>query len=351
MWLKVKELRRLIAGLGFRLIQNCKSHPEENAHLKRSPRADDGEFSIPRILKIKILEETLSYLYYDNNIREYSALDYQTPYPYLKRKPPEGDDKIRFARPIILDEAVVELGPWSGDNVLAQHHYIYKFLAEKGILGKRAMQPNVHHYQQGKSMSCGLAVLRMVFEFLGEQLMEKELSENLKMHSFGTLLTDLGVIALNRGYKVTSYTFHLPLLAPLRIDFGSRIKKGHLQKIKPRPSDRMTFESWKRYLSQGGCLIWDFPKIVLVKNWINKDIPCIININTAALNRYWRNWDNGHFLVVNGIERKEISVLDPDLPGNKGKYVIKNDLLLPAWAINAKRSSGYLMVIEKDSKK
>ncbi|MBP8591235.1 hypothetical protein KBI33_02055 [Candidatus Shapirobacteria bacterium] len=131
-WLKVKELRRLIAGLGFRLIQNYKVHPEENAYLKRSPRADDGEFFISRILKIKseddLLEEALSYLYYDNNIREYSALDYQTPYPYLKRKLPEADDKIRFARPIILDEAAVELDPWSGDNVLTQYPRTKNFI-------------------------------------------------------------------------------------------------------------------------------------------------------------------------------------------------------------------------------
>lgn len=211
------------------------------------------------------------------------------------------------------------------------------------------MQPNVRHYQQQKGMSCGLAVLRMVFEHLGDQLTEKDLSENLKMHSFGTFLTDLGVIALNRGYKVTSYTFHLPLLAPLKIDFGIRIEEDHLQKIKPRPSDKMTLESWKRYLAQGGNLVWDFPKITLIKNCIRKDIPCIINVNIAALNRYWRNWDNGHFLIANGVDKLKTYVLDPDLPESKGRYTIENDLLLPAWAINAKRSSGCLMVIERNS--
>ncbi|MBP8591499.1 hypothetical protein KBI33_03510 [Candidatus Shapirobacteria bacterium] len=91
-WLKVKELRRLIAGLGFRLIQNYKSHPEENAHLKRSPRADDEEFSIPRILKIKSkdgpLEETFSYFYYYNNVRKHSSPGHQTSYQYLKGKLP-----------------------------------------------------------------------------------------------------------------------------------------------------------------------------------------------------------------------------------------------------------------------
>lgn len=127
-WLKVRELRRLIAGFGCRLIQNHKRHPEENAHLERSHRTDDEEFYIPRVLKIKsqddLLEEALSYLYYYNNIREHSSLGYQTPYQYLKRKLPDIDDKIRYAYPIMLDKVAVELGPWSGYNVLAQHQIL-----------------------------------------------------------------------------------------------------------------------------------------------------------------------------------------------------------------------------------
>jgi len=124
-WMKVKELRKLLRGFGCRLIQNHKGHPEENAHLERSHRTDDDEFYIPRVLKIKsekdLLNEALGYLYYYNNIREHSALDYQTPYQYLKMKLPEIDDKIRFTCPIMLDKIAVELGSWSGYNVLAHH--------------------------------------------------------------------------------------------------------------------------------------------------------------------------------------------------------------------------------------
>jgi hypothetical protein len=34
---------------------------------------------------------------------------------------PDIDDKIRFVIPIMLDRVSVELGPWSGYHVLAQH--------------------------------------------------------------------------------------------------------------------------------------------------------------------------------------------------------------------------------------
>jgi len=124
-WMKIKELRKLIAGFGCRLIQNHKGHPEENAHLERSHRTDDEEFYIPRALRIKseeeLLEEALGYIYYYNNLREHSSLNNQTPYQHLKMRMPEIDDNIRYVPPIILDDISVKLGPWGGYNVLAQH--------------------------------------------------------------------------------------------------------------------------------------------------------------------------------------------------------------------------------------
>ena len=36
-------------------------------------------------------------------------------------KLPEIDDRIRYVRPVLLDEVSVRLGPWSGYNVLAHH--------------------------------------------------------------------------------------------------------------------------------------------------------------------------------------------------------------------------------------
>jgi len=124
-WMKLRELRKLLKGLGCRVIQNHKGHCEENAHVERSHRTDDDEFYIPRALHINsehdLLDEAMGYIYYYNNVREHSSLGYQTPFEYLKDQLPEIDDNIRVLIPIMLDEAAVALGPWSGYNVLAQH--------------------------------------------------------------------------------------------------------------------------------------------------------------------------------------------------------------------------------------
>ena len=124
-WMKVTELRKLIHGFGCRLIQNHKGHCEENAHVERSHRTDDDEFYIPRVMQIKseadLLNEAMGYIYYYNNLREHSSLNYQAPFSYLKTQLPHIDDKMRFVIPIMLDNVSVQLGHWSGYNVLAQY--------------------------------------------------------------------------------------------------------------------------------------------------------------------------------------------------------------------------------------
>ena len=127
-FMKITELRKLIKGFGCSLIQNHKGHPEENAHLERSHRTDDDEFYIPRVLKLRdeqsLCDEALGYIYYYNNLREHSSLNDQTPFQYLKQQLPLIDDNIRFVLPIMLDKVSVQLGDWSGYNVLAQNQIL-----------------------------------------------------------------------------------------------------------------------------------------------------------------------------------------------------------------------------------
>ncbi len=139
-WLKVQDLRKLIGGFGCRLIQNHKGHAEENAHLERSHLTDDEEFYIPRVLHLRseadLLDEATGYIYYYDNIRGHSSLNYRTPFAHLKSQLPDIDDKIRFIIPILLDDVSVRLGPWSGYHVLAQHLTVFDYLTAF-VVGKQ----------------------------------------------------------------------------------------------------------------------------------------------------------------------------------------------------------------------
>jgi len=131
-WMKIRDLRKLISGFGCRMIQNHKGHPEENAHLERSHRTDDDEFYRLRALRFHsekhLLEEALHFIYYYNNVREHSSLDYSTPFAHLKQQNPDVKDDIRYFQPFILDDVSVKLGPWSGYNLLAQHLVEYTII-------------------------------------------------------------------------------------------------------------------------------------------------------------------------------------------------------------------------------
>lgn len=210
------------------------------------------------------------------------------------------------------------------------------------------MKLNVPYFSQERNVTCGLAALRMMLGFFGNEVSEKELAKEVKMHSFGTFSTDLGRIALKKGFKIKCYTCHLGLLGPLKLPYGTKIDEVILKQIKVAPRDKMTFESWENYIQSGGELIWDIPKLNQLEHFISiKKTPCLVSVNTATLRRYWKNWDNGHLLVINGVDAGVVNVLDPD-PENVGKnYELDKDLFLPAWVINGIRSSSYILVVQK----
>ena len=58
----------------------------------------------------------------------HSALDCQTAFECLKRQLPDIKDEIRYVVPIMLDKVAVELGPWSGYNVLAPYQSLINSL-------------------------------------------------------------------------------------------------------------------------------------------------------------------------------------------------------------------------------
>jgi len=107
------------------LIQNHKGHCEENAHLERSHRTDDEEFYISQVFRIRneeeLLDEAMGYMYYYNNVRKHSALNYQSPFQILKQNSPYLLDSIRFTIPFLLDYTAANIGPWSGYNDLTQN--------------------------------------------------------------------------------------------------------------------------------------------------------------------------------------------------------------------------------------
>jgi hypothetical protein len=125
-------LEEFLQGRGIRHKLIPIATPKQNGKVERSHRTDDEEFYIPRIMRIKseadLLNEAMGYIYYYDNVRSHSALNYRTPFAHLKSQLPDIDDKIRLVIPIMLDDVSVKLGPWSGYHVLVQHPIDYDIM-------------------------------------------------------------------------------------------------------------------------------------------------------------------------------------------------------------------------------
>lgn len=205
------------------------------------------------------------------------------------------------------------------------------------------MKLKVPYFAQEQSKTCGIAALRMVLDYHSDPSSEKELLQDIKLHSFGTFSTDLGSIALKRAHKVKSYTMHLSLLGPLNLSLGQKVTQQTLKKVKVLPKDQMTFQSWESYLKSGGELVYDFPKIEQLIENLEQSVPCIISVNTTILGDFHQRSDNAHQLVVIGHEDNNIIVLDPEAR----ERLIDRDQLLAAWIVNAIRSSAYLLTMQR----
>lgn len=210
----------------------------------------------------------------------------------------------------------------------------------------------VPFFKQERQKTCGLAVLRMILAYFGQEVIEKDLAKTIPIYSAGTYTTDMAMTAKELGnFDSQAYTMNLPILGSLKLPFGTKIDRSKIRSINPRPSDRTTYKTIRNYVEKGGVIYWDYPRLEMLREWIDKDVPCIISVNTTALNQYWKHWDNGHYLIVEGYdEQGNFGVIDSSCNEDKARYIIKGDLLLAAWTVHMRKSSDYLMVIYPNEK-
>lgn len=186
----------------------------------------------------------------------------------------------------------------------------------------------------------------MMLSALGEEISEKEYMKLMTIHSYGIFSTELVIPFIKKGFKVTAYTWNLPVLAHLNLAIGATIVEKHLKYGLATPSTRAVAQSVVKYLKAGGKLFWQPPTLALLRKSVSKS-PALVSVNTASLGDYWRHWNNGHYLVVSEVGNEKSFVHDPYYDEAKGSYWVENERLIPAITVNAIRSTDFCMMIEK----
>ncbi len=208
-----------------------------------------------------------------------------------------------------------------------------------------SMKLTIPYFPQEKNNSCGLACLRMMLAYHDDLVTEKELSKQIDAHSFGAFSTDLGLIALKRGYKVHCKTMYLPLVDPLKIKPNTEITLEMLQKLHVPAKTQMTYDSWINYLQAGGELIYDLPSQNQLNMALDQNIPVLISLTLTLIERFTKHWDAGHYVLISGEEDGRYLMNDPASQQVDGQLTLASQQLLTAWTVNAVQSSNYLMTI------
>lgn len=209
------------------------------------------------------------------------------------------------------------------------------------------MKLRVPYHKQEKLKTCGVACLRMMLAYYGDEYNESELAKNVKMYKVGTYSTDLAIAAINldQNYKAIAYSSNLGFFSRLNIKSGALINNDILNKHAKK--NKFYLNKYKEFLSNGGTLIYDFPKFELIKKQIDIKRPCLVSVNTAMLDKFWDSPWNGHYFVVVGYTNDSVIVLDPDPWDKNYEYEIPLNIFIPAWSVNAVASTDFLMIISK----
>lgn len=122
--------------------------------------------------------------------------------------------------------------------------------------------------RQATDYTCGVAAVQSVFGYYGEEIREDVLSKELKADpKDGTKYEEIVSLAKSKGFAVQVHT-------------------------------NMRFEALTRLLDQRK------PVIVLIQAWSEKPVD------------YAKDWDDGHYVVAIGYDKKNVYFMDPSTLGN-----------------------------------
>jgi ABC-type bacteriocin/lantibiotic exporter with double-glycine peptidase domain len=206
----------------------------------------------------------------------------------------------------------------------------------------------VPHYKQEGSMTCGLACVRMLLGYYGFNVSEEDILRETYMHKFGSWFSDLAKSFEKRGLKTKVYTINLHIYSPFWEGESKDQLRDRLLKRKTKLKGLLRIEVERAidYLDMGGDIEVKIPDPKMILKLLEKQ-PIMIPVSRSLIYED-RIDDIGHYLVINGFDGDNYSVLDPGPNLVKGKeFKVKQEVLEYAWLANNRDSDGFLMEIIK----
>lgn len=183
---------------------------------------------------------------------------------------------------------------------------------------------------QPNDTTCGPTSLHAVYRYYGDKIpLEQVIREVRHLKTGGTLGVYLAHHALQRGYYAIIYTYNLQIFDPTWFEYPSHVIQKKLEETLPFCKDSKQYETVQAYidyLKMGGEIRFEDLTPMLIKKYLNQNIPILTGLLSTFLYRSPREIqvDNqllfddlrgeptGHFVVLAGYDKKVQKVLVAD---------------------------------------
>lgn len=228
------------------------------------------------------------------------------------------------------------------------------------------------HFQiaaQPDEVTCGPTCLHGIYRYYGDDVGLDEVIGGVDMLSgqgAGTLDVFLANHALERGYRVTLFTYNLQLFDPSWFllpvaDFAARLRAQAESKADMKL--RQATAGYLRFLDLGGKLRQEDLRPSLMRRYLNRGVPIMTGLSATYLYQARREVPEtstpddvrgqpvGHFVVLSGYDRdtRLVDVADPyewnPLSGQR-YYSVDLNRLIVAVLLGSFTYDANLLVIE-----
>lgn len=223
---------------------------------------------------------------------------------------------------------------------------------------------------QPDDSTCGPTALHAVYASLGLDLtLEQVIEEVHFLEDGGTLAVFLGTHALKQGLHVRIHTYNLRVFDPSWEGLPpEQLRKRLLAQLRYKDGKKLHASclAYSRFIQEGGEIRFDDPSPTLLQEYFDRGLPVLAGLSATYLYKSRREYSGsqgesiyddlrgkpmGHFVVLCGMERKNVLVADPyqDNPYSKDLYYhVHVGRLINAIMLGIVTYDANLLIISKD---